>query len=345
MTFLSLHVLGNAFQEVFLLHLPRHQGEDDQPAVPQMSFLPFLIQKLQRVFRNLSQSEQPFDASKIINGLAMTSASSLSSQGRMSSVVQCSLAWASFTEGKSSLFQTFPLASGAWDSQRVIYWSSLEQRQHLLPFAHFPTFQDGPFLSLEEVILEYDRALLDPLSLQAMSYRILLSRSLRLKSAIQKSRASCCPAPSSHSPELHHLIVLQPRLTLTYIPVQFFLVCSRSRKSPFPVGSLTTCAGKVVIRALQELPRLLVPCFIILPPAIVWVPHKDAGLWTWGFFHLSEGLIYYFFLIRRSIADTHYNSIHIRLPIPGPLQGKSCQKSIYKSPQVRKDDIFVVVST
>lgn len=93
---------------------------------------------------------------------------------------------------------------------------------------------------------------------RAMSNGILLSSSLRLKSAIQKSRATCCPAPSSQSPELKHLTVLQPRLTLTYVPVQFFLVCRRSRKLSFPVGSLTACARKVGIRALQVLSALLV---------------------------------------------------------------------------------------
>lgn len=57
-------------------------------------------------------------------------------------------------------------------------------------FVWFPTCQDGVFLSLEEVIVEYQAAFLDPSSHQGHNIWILPSRSLKkLNTALLKSRA------------------------------------------------------------------------------------------------------------------------------------------------------------
>lgn len=160
---------------------------------------------------------------------------------------------------------------------------------------------------------------------RAMSYGILLSSSRRLKSAIQKSRATCCPAPSSQSPELHHLMALQPRLTLTYL-----VQSSSSLSVSGPGNHLSLLAPWLLVPETSSgYSRSFLDC---LCPAVLF--HQllcGSPMRTRAYEHeASEGLTYYFFLIRRSIADTHYKSTHIRLPIPGPFQGKSYQKSIYK---------------
>lgn len=134
---------------------------------------------------------------------SMTSARSLSSQGCMSNVLECCLAWASSTEGKFSLFQTFPLGFPKANFTGWVWSKNIG-----CPLLLFLLFRMVPSWAWRRWSLNMTQLSWTHCLSRAMSYGILPSSSLRLKSAIKKSRATCCPAPSSQSPELHHLTVL-----------------------------------------------------------------------------------------------------------------------------------------
>lgn len=72
----------------------------------------------------------------------ITSPSSLSTCGciilgprdlHMTNLLKCSLTWSSSTNSTSSLLQTFPLVSGAWDPRLQTLWWRLRQMWHLVP--------------------------------------------------------------------------------------------------------------------------------------------------------------------------------------------------------------------
>lgn len=102
-------------------------------------------------------------------------------------------------------------------------------------------------------------------------------------------------------------------------------VSMRSSRAPLLVGSSITLVRDLSINALPKPFALFVPCSAA-PPAdtrMVKVPHEDQGLQTWRFFQLSEEGLFYFFLIRGSIADTQNNFAHVVLLQQLPVASSS----------------------
>lgn len=101
------------------------------------------------------------------------------------------------------------------------------------------------------------------------------------------------------------------------------------------VGSSVTFVRDLWINAFPKHFALLVPCSAA-PPAdtrMVKVPHEDQGLQTWSFWQLSEEGLFYFFLIRGSVADTQDNFAHVVLPQQLPVNSSSIprQRSLFHS--------------
>ncbi|KAJ7413875.1 hypothetical protein BTVI_42154 [Pitangus sulphuratus] len=100
----------------------------------------------------------------------------------------------------------------------------------LAPYAQFLAHRDAQFLSLEEVILEYQQTLLDSSSLQGLfpwdsSKRI--PEEVKVNSPkVHGCNLTCCPVSSLPNTELHNLMVTAAKTVPNlHISNKAFLVC------------------------------------------------------------------------------------------------------------------------
>lgn len=257
----------------------------------------------------------------------MTSARSLSSQGCTSSVVKCSQAWASFTEGKSSLFQTFPLASGTWDSQKLILLVKSEAKTSaaLCSFSFFSErsllelgggepwmgpSSPGLFVSPKPCPMGFFQAALLGWSLLSRNPGLLVALLLPLRIWTPPSQSSAAKADFDLCPSLVLPCLCQIQ-EITFPCWLLDYLCQKHHQDT-PEASQVACVLLYYSTSYHVGSPWGQGPIIMRPLSFVWRPHL------------------LFLPNRTSIADTHYNSTHIRLPTRGPFQGKCCQKSVYK---------------
>lgn len=124
----------------FSLTLPGIKLRVTSLKLPRLLFLPFLkMGVIIAFFQHSGTSSCHYDLSEVIvSGLTMRSVSSVSPYGYFpsgpmdmctSSLFTCSVIWSSFTEGKSSLLQTFPLDSRIWDWWSQVFPLKTEEKE------------------------------------------------------------------------------------------------------------------------------------------------------------------------------------------------------------------------
>lgn len=131
-------------------------------------------------------------------------------------------------------------------------------------FGQLPAHQGALILSLVEVILENQPALLCPSSLQGHITWDPPEPAKVCSPEIWGCDPAFCPALSSQDLEFHHAQSLQPRLPLTFTSLtsSSLFVSMRSRRFPCWVLSHSSY---VSINTFHKLPELLIPCCLGQP--------------------------------------------------------------------------------
>lgn len=187
----------------------------------------------------------------------------------------------------------------------------------LTTLAWLSAHQDRPFLSLEEVILENQPAVVDPILSRTVSHGLLAhpwteQSLLSWGPGLWSCYLSCsclmqCWIPPSHD----HC---SQDCSNFHMASSYFFVSLKSNRACSPIGSWITDVGKLVLGCSRDLLDCLCCTAFWAVTRMVEVFHEDSSLQMWGFFQMPEkGLMFYFLLTGRSVADAHHSAARIGL--------------------------------